>query len=110
MRGGYLLIQGGRIIDPSQGIDMVGDLLIVDGEVAGVGLGSLPGSEQPSVTVGAGGMVVCPGFIDLHCHLREPGFEEKETVATGAMAATRGGFTTVCCMPNRFRTTARIAL
>ena len=45
-------------------------------------------------------MVVCPGFIDLHCHLREPGFEEKETIATGTRAAARGGFTTVCCMPN----------
>jgi len=94
-----LLIRGGRIIDPSQGIDLIGDLLIRDGKVAWLG----PGSEAPVTgysVLEAQGLVVCPGFVDLHCHLRQPGFEEKETIATGARAAAKGGFTTVCCMPN----------
>jgi dihydroorotase len=95
-----LLISGGRIIDPCQGIDMIGDLLIVEGKVTWVGApGSAP-SQRGYGVLPARGMVVSPGFIDLHCHLREPGFEEKETVATGTRAAARGGFTTVCCMPN----------
>lgn len=77
---------------------MVGDLLIVDGRIAWVG-GSAP-TQEDCTLVDARGMVVSPGFIDLHCHLREPGFEEKETIATGTQAAARGGFTTLCCMPN----------
>lgn len=102
MRRGSLLINGGRIIDPHQGIDMVGDLLIVEGKIAWLGdLGSAP-SQQGYTILPARGMVVSPGFVDLHCHLREPGFEEKETVATGTKAAARGGFTTVCCMPNTY--------
>ena len=93
-----LLIKGGRIIDPSQGIDRAGDLFVVEGRVAWVGEGQL--SDSGYTTLNARGMVVAPGFIDLHCHLREPGFEDKETIATGTQAAARGGFTTVCCMPN----------
>ncbi len=96
-----LLIVGGRIIDPSQGIDKVGDLLIAEGCIAWMGsnkAGELP-PEQYQV-LHAEGMIVCPGLVDLHCHLREPGFEEKETIATGTRAAARGGFTTVCCMAN----------
>lgn len=89
-----LLIVGGRIIDPGQGIDRVGDLLIAEGSIA-EGL-----TFEHYQVLHAEGMVVCPGFVDLHCHLREPGFEEKETIATGTRAAARGGFTTVCCMPN----------
>ena len=89
-----LLITGGRIIDPSRHRDEPGSLLIVDGKIArGAALGDCDELTVP-------GMVVCPGFIDVHCHLREPGFEEKETIATGTLAAARGGFTTVCCMPN----------
>jgi dihydroorotase len=102
MRRGSLLISGGRIIDPYQGIDMVGDLLIVEGKVAWLGAPGLAPSQQGYSVLPARGMVVSPGFIDLHCHLREPGFEEKETVATGTKAAARGGFTTICCMPNTF--------
>ncbi len=95
-----LLIKGGRIVDPSQGIDAVGDLLISKGEIAWLSVqraGTLP---ENHMVIEARGMVVCPGFIDLHCHLRQPGFEEKETIATGTRAAAKGGFTTVCCMPN----------
>jgi len=95
-----LLIRGGRIIDPSQGIDAVGDLFISEGKIAWLSVqkaGSLPENHR---VVEVRGMVVCPGFIDLHCHLRQPGFEEKETIATGTRAAAKGGFTTVCCMPN----------
>ena len=101
----FLLIHGGHIIDPSQGIDQVGDLLIAEGKIMHIG-GSV--SLIPSLSVilnkakslDATGLAVCPGFIDLHCHLREPGFEEKETIATGTKAAAIGGFTTVCCMAN----------
>ena len=92
-----ILVRGGRIVDPSQGIDQVSDLLIEDGAIAGVD----PRIERDDAEViDATGLVVSPGFIDLHCHLREPGFEYKETIATGTRAAARGGFTTVCAMPN----------
>jgi dihydroorotase len=95
-----LLIQNGRIIDPGQNLDRPGSLLITGGKVAWVGRGkeSPPGNNYD--VLDAQGLVVCPGFIDLHCHLRQPGFEEKETIATGTRAGARGGFTTVCCMPN----------
>jgi len=94
-----LLIRNGRIIDPSQGMDCIGDLLIADGKIAQIGEQVTIPDRQHSV-LQAQGMIVCPGFIDLHCHLRQPGFEAKETIASGTMAAARGGFTTVCCMPN----------
>ena len=101
----FLLVCGGRIIDPSQGIDRVGDVLIVEGNIVQAGS---PIIQRPSFSVmlskaqqlDATGLVVCPGFVDLHCHLREPGFEDKETIATGTKAAATGGFTTVCCMAN----------
>ncbi len=94
-----MLIKGGRILDPGQGIDRIGDLLIMDGKIAKLGeKGAILNQGFP--VLDASGLVVCPGFIDLHCHLREPGFEEKETIATGTKAAAKGGFTTVCCMPN----------
>jgi dihydroorotase len=95
-----LLIKGGRIIDPSQGINAVGDLFISKGKIGWLSVqraGSLP---ENCKVIEAQGMVVCPGFIDLHCHLRQPGYEEKETIGTGTRAAAKGGFTTVCCMPN----------
>jgi dihydroorotase len=95
-----LLISGGRVVDPSQGIDKSADLLIAKGKIAWFGdKGTSPGRSDLKV-IDATGLIVCPGFIDLHCHLREPGFEDKETIATGTKAAARGGFTTVCCMPN----------
>jgi dihydroorotase len=93
----YLLIHGGHIIDPSQGIDQVGDLLIGDGKIMQIEGTFIPGETKH---FDASGLVVCPGFVDLHCHLREPGFEEKETIATGTKSAAIGGFATVCCMPN----------
>jgi dihydroorotase len=93
-----LLIKGGRIIDPSQKIDEVASLLVADGKIAWRSKGEPPKGDYE--VVDAKGKVVCPGLIDLHTHLREPGFEEKETIASGTKAAARGGFTTVCCMPN----------
>ncbi len=95
-----LLISGGRILDPGQGIDKVADLLVSKGKIAWLGDKGTATSHSDSKTIDASGCIVCPGFIDLHCHLREPGFEDKETIATGTKAAARGGFTTVCCMPN----------
>jgi len=92
-----LAIRGGRVIDPANGLDAVADVRLVDGRVVAVGPGA--GKDAPQV-VDASGLVVCPGFVDIHTHLREPGFEHKETIATGTLAAARGGFTTVCAMPN----------
>lgn len=100
-----LLIRGGQIVDPSQGIDQIGDLLVFEGKVVQIG-STITLSQSPERSAGkaknldATGLVVCPGFVDLHCHLREPGFEDKETIATGTKAAAIGGFTTVCCMGN----------
>lgn len=93
-----MVIKSGRIIDPSEGVDMVGDVLIEGGKVVRVEveIASLEGAQ----VIDADGMVVSPGFIDLHCHLRDPGLEYKETIASGTRAAAKGGFTTVCAMPN----------
>jgi len=93
----FLLIHGGRIIDPSQGIDQISDLLIAEGKIMQLGKAGIVSEAK---NIDATGLVVCPGFIDLHCHLREPGFEDKETIATGTKAAAIGGFATVCCMAN----------
>jgi dihydroorotase len=93
-----LLLKGGRVIDPANGVDQVQDLLIQDGKIARLGKG-LKAADGPSV-IDASGKVVCPGFIDIHVHLREPGFEYKETVKSGTRAAAAGGFTAVCCMAN----------
>src|SRR4030042_611644 len=100
MRKDSVLICGGRIIDPGDGIDMIGDFLRVDGVVAWLGKSGCAPLKQSRNVLAARGMVVAPGFGDIHCHLRDPGFEEKETVASGTEAAARGGFATVCCMPN----------
>ncbi|MEE9400290.1 MAG: amidohydrolase family protein, partial [Dehalococcoidales bacterium] len=91
------LIANGRIIDPGQGIDEVGSLLISEGKISW--RGKTPRRSDYDI-LHADGLIVCPGFVDLHCHLRQPGFEKKETIATGTLAAARGGFTTICCMPN----------
>ena len=95
-----ILISGGRVIDPGRGIDAVGDILIADGRIIGASTGIAAISAKSDLIIDARGMVVCPGFIDLHCHLREPGAKKKETIATGTRAAAKGGFTTVCAMPN----------
>jgi dihydroorotase len=92
-----LLIQGTRIVDPAQGMDQVGDIMVRDGAIVSCGPTA---SADGATVVQADGLVAAPGFIDLHAHLREPGFEDKETIATGALAGARGGFTTICCMPN----------
>ncbi len=95
-----LLIRGGHVIDPSQGIDEAGNLLIGEGKILWLDKGEATPPQPDYDVLPAEGLIVCPGFIDLHCHLREPGFEGKETIATGTRAAARGGFVTVCCMPN----------
>ena len=95
-----VLIRGGRIIDPGSGLDMTGDLLIEGEGILRFTDTNSNISESEYKIIDAKGMIVCPGFIDLHCHLRQPGYEEKETIATGTRAAAKGGFTSVCCMPN----------
>jgi dihydroorotase len=92
-----IVIKNGRVIDPASNTDRVADVLIVDGRIAGVA----PNLSSPKAEVlDAGGMIVAPGFIDMHVHLREPGFEHAETIESGSRAAAAGGFTSICCMPN----------
>ena len=91
-------IHGGHVIDPSQGLDGSADLIIENGLIGAVGP-ELPAPEDAE-SIDASGLIVAPGLIDLHVHLREPGGEHKETIATGARAAVSGGFTTVWTMPN----------
>ncbi len=107
--GEPLLLRAGRILDPSQGLDAAGSLLIADGRVRAIGPEERVAPEgarltaegrAPRIVALPPGWALAPGFVDLHAHLREPGFEGKETIASGTRAAARGGFTTVCCMPN----------
>jgi len=93
-----LLLRGGRVVDPSQGLDDVRDVLLKDGRVEGMGRGL--GTPDGAQVIECAGLVVTPGLIDVHVHLREPGQEHKETILTGARAAAAGGFTAVCAMPN----------
>ncbi len=93
-----LLIQGGRLVDPGQGVDDRLDILIEDGRVERIGKGLKAG--RGGETVEAEGLIVAPGLIDMHVHLREPGQEYKETIESGTRAAAAGGFTAVACMPN----------
>src|SRR5579859_5606955 len=92
-----LLIKNGRVIDPASGLDGPADVLIEDGVIQSVGRDLDRAGAQ---VFDAGGLVVAPGFIDMHVHLREPGIEHAETIETGARAAAAGGFTSICCMPN----------
>src|SRR5262245_31397118 len=92
------LLKGGHVVDPANGIDGARDVLIDDGVIAAVGR-DLPVDGAQVVEIPRG-LVVCPGLIDMHVHLREPGQEHKETVATGTASAVAGGFTAVACMPN----------
>ncbi len=94
-----LLLAGGRVIDPANQFDSVADVLIRDGRIAAVGSGAAAAAGDAQ-RMDVAGRVVCPGLIDLHVHLREPGQSAKETIATGTKAAAQGGFTTVVCMPN----------
>jgi len=93
-----ILLRGGTLVDPSQKLNERGDLLIADGAIAGFGR-TIDNPDDADV-LDCAGLIVSPGFIDVHCHLREPGREDVETVATGARAAAAGGFTAVCAMPN----------
>ncbi|MCL5024129.1 MAG: dihydroorotase [Nitrospirae bacterium] len=113
-----ILIQNGHIVDPSQGIDAAGDVLIEEGKIKEIrteGQKSKRSKGQKTqdvaaampersgagpCTIDASGLYVLPGLVDMHTHLREPGFESKETIRSGTQAAVRGGFTSVCCMPN----------
>lgn len=95
-----MLITNGRLIDPASGLDATKDLLILDGKVAAIGPEALSKGPKDVEILDATGCVVCPGLIDSHVHLREPGQSAKETIATGTLAAARGGFTSVLCMPN----------
>jgi dihydroorotase len=92
-----IVVKNGRVIDPASGTDRVADLLIVDGLIAGVA----PHLSSPRAEIfDATGLVVAPGFLDMHVHLRQPGFEHAETIESGSRAAAAGGFTSICCMPN----------
>ncbi len=93
-----ILLRGGRLLDPARALDRTGDLLVVDGSIAAVGSGI--GKPDGAEVIDCTGAIVCPGFVDVHCHLREPGREDVETIASGARSAAAGGFTAVCAMPN----------
>jgi len=93
-----ILLRGGRVIDPSQALDTVADVLVSGDRIAAIGRNLETDRETKVIDVG--GCIVAPGFIDMHVHLREPGYEQKETIATGTRAAAAGGFTAVACMPN----------
>src|SRR6266566_6336214 len=95
-----LLLAGGRVIDPANQLDAVADLLIVGGKIAAIGNGAAAQAPVNAERMEVPRLIVCPGLIDLHVHLREPGQAAKETIATGTAAAARGGFTSVVCMPN----------
>src|ERR1700689_2435891 len=92
-----LVIRNGRVMDPASGLDAVRDVAVKDGRIAAIGDDlALPGAAE----LDASGLIVAPGFIDMHVHLREPGFEHAETIESGSRAAAAGGFTSICCMPN----------
>ncbi len=102
-----LLLQGGRVVDPSQNIDDFLDIIIEDGKIALLGKNLAGGLRDEGITTGFDGRVidaqskiVVPGLVDIHVHLRDPGFEYKETIASGSEAALAGGFTSIACMPN----------
>jgi dihydroorotase len=95
-----MLLTGGRVIDPANGFDAVADVLVVNGKIAAIGNPLAQGAQTEIQKFDAAGLVVCPGLIDLHAHLREPGQSAKETIATGTASAAQGGFTSVVCMPN----------
>lgn len=93
-----IVLRGGRILDPSRNVDEIGDILVSDGQIESIGRRISPNEDHE--VIDCDGLIVSPGFIDVHCHLREPGREDVETIATGARAAAAGGFTAVCAMPN----------
>lgn len=92
-----LWIRNGKVIDPASNLEGRADVVVEDGRIAEVGLDLNPADAS---TIDAQGLIVAPGFIDMHVHLREPGFEHAETIESGSRAAAAGGFTSICCMPN----------
>ncbi len=92
-----LLLKSGQVIDPSSGTDGKLDILIEKGKIVDI---KAKIAAKGAKVIDASRLVVAPGFIDMHVHLREPGQEDKETIATGALAAAKGGFTSIACMPN----------
>src|SRR5258708_37335240 len=91
-----LLLRGGRVLDPARALDAIADVRLRDGVIAEIGAELASNGED---ILEATGMIVAPGFVDLHTHLREPGFEQKGTIASETLAALAAGFTTVCAMP-----------
>ena len=98
--GERLLIEGGRVVDPSRNVDGLLDVLIEDGLIRALAPGLGTSSRKYARVIDARGLVVTPGLVDMHVHLREPGNEEEETIASGSAAAVAGGFTSVAAMPN----------
>ncbi|MCK5553393.1 MAG: amidohydrolase family protein, partial [Deltaproteobacteria bacterium] len=94
-----LLIRGGRVVDPANGVDEILDILVQDGIIAELKR-DIRAQERGAGVIDAEGKTVVPGLVDMHVHLREPGYMEKETIETGCSAAVVGGFTTVVCMAN----------
>src|SRR5712672_872560 len=95
-----LLLQGGRVVDPANDLDILADILILDGKIAALGREAATNAPDGVELLAVNGLIVCPGLIDLHVHLREPGQTAKESIASGTAAAAQGGFTSVVCMPN----------
>ncbi|MCK4909644.1 MAG: amidohydrolase family protein, partial [Planctomycetes bacterium] len=91
-----IIIKNGRVIDPAKKFDRVADILIENGKIKSVG----KQNTSKGQVINAKGLIVTPGLIDMHVHLREPGREEEETIASGSTAAVHGGFTSIACMPN----------
>src|ERR1043165_5432310 len=94
-----LLLTGGRVIDPANGHDGIADLLILEGKIAAVGADAAKRAPKDIKKLDVAGKIVCPGLIDLHVHLREPGQTAKETIASGTASAARGGVSSVVCTP-----------
>src|SRR5436309_583031 len=97
MATSVVIIRNGRLIDPARAFDSVTDIVLIDGKVASIGKAS---PQADAEEIDATGLIVCPGLIDMHVHLREPGNEDEETIGTGSAAAVAGGFTSIACMPN----------
>ena len=96
-----VLLRGGRIIDPATEVDGTGDVIVAEGRVQAISLDGPAATPRAGITIiDCEGMIICPGLVDPHVHLREPGAENKETIASGGRAAVAGGYTTICCMPN----------
>ncbi|MBX3396664.1 MAG: dihydroorotase [Phycisphaerae bacterium] len=105
VKNSNLIIRSGRVVDPSRNLDQIADVTVVDGRIESInpvdGRASAPESSAPGrIEIDATGLIVCPGLIDIHVHLREPGNEDEETIGSGSAAAVAGGFTSIACMPN----------